>query len=167
MLDLLGTPPPPPPGVEPVRGPRTMRWIVAVGLLLILAAASNWIPIPIFYEYTPGPVKDVEELVEVEEAKTYSSEGRLLLTTVNVDIEVTVADWVGALFDPERTVVLKEEVTQGQSLKEVTRQQRAEMRASKQHAEEVALAALGLAGPAGKVATIRATIPRSPADGVH
>ena len=163
MENQLGVPPPPPPGVEPVRPPRTMRWIVAVGILLILAAASNWIPVPIFYAYTPGPVKDIEDLVEVSEAKTYSSEGRLLLTTVNVKVDVTLADWVGAIFDRERTIVLKEEVTQGQTLEQVTRQQRAEMRASKRHAQEVALSTLGIARPAGDGARVRATVPASPA----
>ena len=166
MQDNLGSPPDPPPGVAPVRGPRTLKWIIIGGLFLIIAAASNWIPIPIFYEYKPGPVRDVEELVEIDDAETYSSEGQLLLTTVNVDIEVTLADWVLAIFDPDTTVVLKEDVMQGQTLEELERQQTLEMEASKQHAIEVALSELGIASPKGKGARIVSILRDSPADGL-
>ncbi|MDQ4143056.1 MAG: PDZ domain-containing protein [Actinomycetota bacterium] len=166
MQDNLGIPPPPPPGVSEVRGPRGIKWIVFLAVVLVVAAASNWIPVPVFYIYQPGPVRDVEELVEIDEAQTYSSEGRLLLTTVNVKVDVVLRDWVVAMFDPSATVVLKEEVTGGGSLQELERQQRQEMVASKQHAEEVALAALGIAEPRGEGAEIKATVQGAPAEGV-
>lgn len=166
ISNLLGEPPPPPAGVEPVRGPRGVKRLILLGILLVVVAASNWIPVPIFYAYQPGPVKDVEELIEVGDAKSYSSEGRLLLTTVNVEIDVTLRDLVAAVFDPETTVVPREEVTGGASLEELTRQQRAEMEESKQNAEEVALTELGIAEPEGEGARIRQTLEGSPADGV-
>ena len=165
MQDTLGSPPPPPPGVDPVRGPRGLKWIIVLALVVIIAAASNWIPVPIFYAYRPGPVRDVEDLVRIEDAQSYSSEGRLLLTTVSVDVNVTLKEWVFAFFDSETTVVPREEVTAGASLKELERLQRAEMAASKQHAEEVALSALGIAEPEGKGARVQKTLEGAPASG--
>ena len=166
MEDRLGVPPPPPPGIEPVQGPRTLRWIVALGLLLALVIGSNWIPLPIFYAYLPGPVRDVEERVEIGDAKTYSSEGKLYLTTVNVDVDVTLREWIEAIFDPDRTIVLKDDVTGGGSLEDLQREQEIQMEESKQHAEEVALAALGIAEPTGKGARVSDTVKGAPADGV-
>ncbi len=166
MQDQLGTPPIPPPGVQPVRGPATWRWIIIMGVLLVLVAGANWIPIPIFYAYLPGPMRDVEDLVEVEDAKTYSSEGSLYLTTVNVDLEVTLRDWIAAIIDPTRTVVLRDQVTGGASLEELEEQQTAEMEASQQHAQEVALTALGIAEPEGRGARVISTIEDAPAEGV-
>lgn len=166
MLNVLGDPPPPPPGVEPVKGQRGLKWILFGLVVVLIAAVSNWIPVPIFFAYEPGPIKDVEELVEIHDAKTYSSEGRLLLTTVRVDDRVTLRDWVLALFDPETTIVPREEVTGGGSLKDLLRRQRAEMAQSKQNAEEVALTALGIAEPEGNGAKILRTLEGSPADDV-
>ena len=163
MLSLMGDPPPPPPGVEPVRGPRGIKWMIFGALLLVIVAASNWIPVPIFFAYQPGPVKDVEELVEIDDAKTYSSEGRLLLTTVSVDDSVTLKDWVLALFDPDITIVPRDEVTGGGSLKDLLQRQRLEMAQSKQNAEEVALTALGIAESEGNGAEIQRTLEGSPA----
>lgn len=165
MEDNLGIPPEPPRGVEPVRAPKGTKRIVLLILVLIIAAASNWIPLPIFYAYQPGPVRDVEGLVEIEDAQTYSSEGRLLLTTVNVNPDVTLRDWVLAMFDPDVTIVLEEEVTGGGSLQDLERQQREEMAASKRHAKEVALSALGIAQPSGEGARIQGTVNGSPASG--
>ena len=164
MQDNLGVPPPPPPGVDPVRGPRSLKWIIIGGFVLIIAAASSWIPVPIFYAFQPGPVRDVDELLETDDAQTYSSEGRLLLTTVNLNPDVTLKDWLVAIFDPATTIVLKDEVTQGGSLEDLERQGQADMSASKQHAEEVALSALGIAEPHGKGARILGTIEGSPSE---
>jgi Lon-like protease len=163
MQNDLGTPPDPPPGVKPVRGPATWRWVIVSGILLILIAGANWIPIPIFYAYIPGPIRDAEDLVDVGDVKTYSSEGSLYLTTVNVDVEVTLRDWVTAIIDPTRTVVLKEQVTGGSSLEELEEQQAAEMEASQQHAQEVALSALGIAEPTGEGARVIDTVDEAPA----
>jgi Lon-like protease len=162
----LGQPPPPPPGIEPVRGSRVVRWIIATLIVLILIVASNYIPLPFFYAYLPGPIRNVEELVSVSEGQTYSSEGKLYLTTVTVDTEVTVAKWFRALVDPEIAIVMKDDVTGGVSLNELEKQQKAEMDASKQHAEEVALTALGLATPKGDGARITGTIEGAPAEEV-
>ena len=157
---------PEPPDQKPVKGLQIWRWIVAIALVIGLGYAAFYVPIPIFYAYLPGPVRDVEELVEVQGADTYSSEGQLYLTTVSVDLDVTFADWISALIDPNSTIVMKEDVTQGRSLEEMNRENRLEMAASKQSAEEVALSALGLAAPTGDGVRIEQVVKGSPADGV-
>lgn len=152
-----------PPGVEPVRGVHPWLWLVGAALCIALLAGAMFVPIPIFFAYLPGPVRDVEKLVEVEDARTYSSEGSLYLTTVSVDTQVTVFDLVQSWFDEEKTVVMQDEVTGGSSLRELQRQQREEIIASKRQAQQVALAALGFSRPQGDGARVVTTVPGSPA----
>ena len=165
MENNVGVPPDPPRGIAPVRGPRTFRWVIFLAIVLVIVATSTWIPMPPFSIYAPGPVRDVEGLIHIDDTKTYSSEGRLLLTTVNVDLDITLREWIVAMFDPDQAVVLTEDVTGGGSTKELLQRQRAEMDASKQHAQEVALAALGIAQPTGKGAKIEGTVNGAPASG--
>ncbi len=148
-----------------MRGPGTRLIILAVlGLVLVLAAF--YVPIPVFYAYLPGPVRDVEQLVDVGSTESYSSEGSLLLTTVSVDPQVTLAEVIKSSFDESTAIVMKEEVTGGQSLDELIEAQKVEMRRSKQAAQEVALAALGLARPTGDGARVIETADNAPADGL-
>lgn len=154
---------PAPAGVEPVKTSPLLRRLVAVVLMLGVAFAALRLPIPIFYAYLPGPVRDVERLVEVRGAETYSSEGSLYLTTVSVDIEVTFVDWVAAVVDPNTDIVMKEAVTQGQSFSDLEKQQIEEMKSSKLAAEEVVFSALGLGSPTGDGARIQEVAPGTPA----
>lgn len=155
-----------PLAAQPVKGPRMWRWIAVLAVLLALAVAAFTIPLPMFYAYLPGPVRDVQQLVEIDGAQSYSSEGNLYMTTVSVDIQVTFAEMVGALFDPNSEVVERDAVTGGQSFEDLEEQQRKEMSDSKQHAEEVALGALGLATPSGDGALIEAVGKEFPAAGI-
>lgn len=156
----------PPPPIGPVKGPQVWRWVAVVAVFLALAVAAFVVPLPMFYAYLPGPVRDVQKLVDIGGAEAYSSEGNLYMTTVSVDIQVTFVDMVQALFDPNSEVVEKERVTGGQSFEDLEERQREEMRASKQHAEEVALGALGLAVPSGDGAKIEAVGEQFPAAGI-
>ena len=135
--------------------------LVGVGLL----SAAFFVPIPVFFAYLPGPVRDVEKLVKVSDARTYSSEGSLYLTTVSVDTQVTVFDIVEGLFDQEKSIVMQEDVTQGQSLQQLQKEQRQQIVESKRNAQEVALAALGVASPHADGVRVSATVPNSPAAG--
>ncbi|MDQ4026182.1 MAG: PDZ domain-containing protein, partial [Actinomycetota bacterium] len=65
-------------------------------------------------------------------------------------------------FDPARDVVMKEEVTGGQSLDAVRKQAEADMTASKQAARKTALSALGI--PAGDGARVVRTYDGTPAE---
>ncbi|MGH2819604.1 MAG: hypothetical protein ACRDJ5_03005, partial [Actinomycetota bacterium] len=144
-------PPPPPPGAS--RRPRPLlRVLVVVGVAAAVFSAgvlSFVLPIPLFYVYKPGPMKDVEDLVVVPQERTYASEGNLYLTTVSVDVEVTAFKLVQAALDPEKAVVFAQDFTGGRSIQQLNQQQRLEMRLSKRRAEEVALAALGFGHPEG------------------
>lgn len=156
----------PPNGLTPARRPRTRRYVVAGLAVAALAAASPFVPIPMFYGYFPGPVRDVEPLVRVDGADTYSSEGSLLLTTISVDTEVTLVEWLGTAFDDARDIVLKDQVTGGRPLDVVREQQAQEMQMSKRNAQEVALEALGLGRAVGDGARVLSTLPGFPAAGV-
>jgi Lon-like protease len=140
--------------------------MAVTAFVAVLVAAFFAVPIPVFYTYLPGPVRDVERLVDVTGARTFASDGVLYLTTVSVDVNVTGANLVGAIVDPTKAVVTRDQVTGGQSLQRVERIQREEMTLSKQHAEEVALAALGFGKPRGKGARVVSTLAGSPAAGV-
>jgi PDZ domain-containing protein len=157
---------PEPLGQKPVKGVSVWRFIVGLALVVGLGIAAFTVSIPIFYAYRPGPVRDVEQLVVVEGANTYSSEGQLYLTTVSIDINVTFVEWISSLVDPETMIVMKEDVTGGLPLEEVERLNRLDMLKSKHNAEAVALSALCLGAPTGDGVRIDQTIPDSPADGV-
>lgn len=154
------------PDAKPVKGIPVWRWIAISVLVAGLAAAAIFVPIPIVYLYLPGPVRDVEELVEIEEGETYSSEGSLFMTTVSVDTEVSFVEVVIAAISPTQRVVMKEDVTGGQSLEDLQSQQKAEMQESQANARQVALSELGLDSPTGKGAEVITTITGAPADGV-
>jgi Lon-like protease len=167
-------PPPSPPYWPPPGAPsgparrvsrRAIATVVALGALLLVAAAAFVVPIPLFYVFEPGPVVDVERLVRVQNGKrTYSSEGELFLTTVGVDVQVTAADVVRAAFDAHREVILKSSYTQGLSDRQIERQARAEMEESQTSAKEVALAELGVAEPVAGVRVVQ-VVAGSPAEG--
>jgi Lon-like protease len=155
-----------PPGVQPVKGVHPWRYVIASVILILLVLAAFLLPLSMYYVYLPGPAKDVESLVDVTGAKTYSSEGSLFLTTVTVDTEVTFADLVQAGLDSQKAVVDASALTQGGSLDDLEQQQQKEMDDSKLHAEEVALGALGLGTPTGDGAKVVETIDGAPADGL-
>lgn len=143
-----------------------LKLFLMVALVGLVAAAYR-LPIPIFYAYLPGPVRDVEPLIEVDGARTYSSEGEFFLTTVSVDTEVTLVEWISAVIDPNAMIITKDQlVPSGTSLEDLEKQQKEEMAGSKQHAEEVAFAALGLGKPTGDGARVVQTVPEYPAAGV-
>jgi PDZ domain-containing protein len=155
---------PAPPGATPVKGTSPWRLVIVAAIASALLVAVFVVPIPAFFLYVPGPVRDVERLVEVDGAKTYSSEGQLYLTTISIDTSVTLFDVFTAAVDPSTDVVMREDVTGGQSLDEVRKQAEQDMRISKQAARQTALAELGI--PAGDGARILSTVPGSPAEGV-
>jgi Lon-like protease len=130
---------------------------------LALAYAAFVVPIPIFFEYFPGPVRDVESLIHVTGAPTYTSQGHLYLTTVYIDTSVTLAQVVASLFRSDAAILLRQDVTGGQSIPQLLRQNRQMMASSKQQAEAAVLSELGLGHPTGDGVKVEATAPGSPA----
>lgn len=161
-----GFEPPEHPDAKPVRGVPVWRWIAISVLLVGLTAAAIFVPIPIVYLYLPGPVRNVEDLVDISEGQTYSSEGALYMTTVSVDTEVSFVELLIAAISQDQVVVMKEDVTGGQSLEQLQSEQEAEMQSSQANARQVALSELGLDSPSGNGAQVVATITGAPADGV-
>lgn len=138
----------------------------ALGAVLIVVVAFV-VPVPTIYAFLPGPARDVERLIDISDARTYSSEGKLYLTTVLVDTQVTLAEWIATAIDSHKAIVLKSDIApKGVSLEELDKQQRGEIRDSKQHAQEVALSALGYGHPTGSGAQVVETASGQPADGV-
>ena len=144
-------------------GPRLWRLVFSTFAAVVLAFAVFFVPVPIFYAFLPGPVRNAEDLVKVERARTYPSEGKLYLTTVSVDTQVTVPEMIASLFDDQKSVVLRHAVTGGASLEQLERVQRLEMEMSKRQAQQVALRALGLGRSRGRGARVRDTVPDRPA----
>jgi PDZ domain-containing protein len=157
---------PDPPGVKPVKGLPVWRWIITAIVVVGLAAAAVFVPIPVVYLYLPGPVSDAEDLIEISNSETFSSEGSLYMTTVSVDTSVTLVEIVIAGIDPSKKVVMKDDLTQGRSLEELRIEQDAEMDESHESARQVALSELGLDQPTGAGAKVVTTITGAPADGV-
>ncbi|CAN5659630.1 PDZ domain-containing protein [soil metagenome] len=141
------------------------RRLLGVALVGALVLAAFRIPIPAFVLQLPGPARDVQHLVVVTGAKTYPSTGKLLFTTVSFDLTVSLADWVGAAFDPNRAVIDRSSLTGGASLEELAKQEKLAMTLSKRHAEEVVLARLGYGRPTGDGVKIVRVQSGSPAQG--
>jgi PDZ domain-containing protein len=118
-----------------------LPWIVIL-VAIALVGASFVVPVPSVLLFVPGPVKDVEQLIEVDGTDTFSSEGSLYLTTVGVDDQVTVAEWLWSYVDSKTVAIDQESFTQGLSLEELNRIQRQQMTSSKRAAASVALTAL-------------------------
>jgi PDZ domain-containing protein len=154
---------PDPPGVQPVKpGSRPWLPLIVIVVVGILFAVAVYYPIPIFWRFVPGVVQDVEDLVEIEGATDYNSEGSLYLTTVSIDDSVTFADWVLDAFDDESVVVLKDDVTGGGSTEQLLEQARNDMRESKEAARDVAFTELNLLSPMAQVSRV---VQGTPADG--
>ena len=156
----------PPPLATPGGTPNSLwRWLALALVALFLGWAAYNVPVPVFYAYQPGPARDVEDLVDVSGERTYSSDGSLYLTTVSVDINVTLAELVSAGIDPAKAIVSKDEVTGGQSFEDLEKAQLQEMENSKEQARVVALTALDYPEPTGKGAEIVDVDANAPAGG--
>lgn len=154
--------PPDPPGVRPVKARNPWVPVIVLALVLGLVLLAVYVPIPVLWREVPGVVEDVEDLITIQGANDYSSEGSLYLTTVSFDDSVTFLDWVMAGFDDESVVVLKDDVTGGGSEEDLVRAARRQMLESKRAARNVALGELGLLRPSVRITRI---VTDSPADG--
>ena len=154
---------PEPHDIQPVRGFHPFRWLILGLVGVVLVFLAFFVPIPILYEYLPGPAPKVDRLIEISGARTYSSEGAFRLVTVSVDTQVTFAEWVASGFDPDKAVVTRDQVTGGQSLEQLQKEQEGAMVDSNQNAEEVALVALGIAKAEGDGARVIGTLEDTPA----
>jgi len=103
-----------------------------------LAVCLSVVELPLFVE-APGRARSVLPLIDVDGTSTYESEGRLLLTTVNVG-RLNAFETLAAWIDPEAEVIPEHVVIPpGQTDQEYERASRSQMDQSKIAAVAVAL----------------------------
>lgn len=152
-------------GWPPGRSRRTWAWAVFGAVVVGLVIAAFTVPISRYFIYLPGPIKNVESRVTIHGAKTYPSKGELALTTVSVESRPTFANLVAAWFDSHQTVIDAGTLTQGASLQQLARLQRAEMTESKRNAIRTALDHLGYPRAHGRGARVVRVLDNTPAAG--
>lgn len=78
-----------------------MRILVAAAI--VLGVVAGWVRLP-YYAVGPGPAREVEPLITVEDHATYASAGKLIMTTVSY-YRVTPLLALQAWIDPNFAVV--------------------------------------------------------------
>ena len=130
---------------------------LALSMLVLLCAmilGGSLLPVPYVIE-RPGPAIDVlgdwedEQILAIDGAETYPTDGELMMTTVSVDggpgYRVTPVEVVTAWFDRTKMVLPREAVfPEGQTREETTLTNTAAMSTSQQGAVAVALDELGI-----------------------
>lgn len=120
---------------------RLGRWVLTLVPALALGLCLYAVDLPYFVE-SPGQAKSVLPLIDVDGAPTHQSDGRLLLTTVNIG-RVNVYDAARAWVDPAARLVDEDSVIPpGQTDLEFERTSLSQMDASKIAAVAAALARL-------------------------
>ena len=112
----------------------------AMILLGVLVAASMTIAVP-YYAFAPGPVYEIDELVQVEDPDPVT--GELYMLTVQVG-EISALEYVVAVLDSDVDLYQRERIRPvDQDLEEYVERQRANMDESKTIAIYLALNELG------------------------
>jgi PDZ domain-containing protein len=150
------------------RGP-IWPYVLAGFMFLVGVAVTLVVLFPFdvpYYSFSPGPVNDVSDYVEVADASDEGS-GELFFLTVSLK-EVNVIEYVGALLDRQVDLSPRETVRPvGVSQEDLREQNLALMRNSQDSAKFVALTRLGYEVTlVGSGAAIQGIIEGSAADGV-
>ncbi|NIP97485.1 MAG: PDZ domain-containing protein, partial [Akkermansiaceae bacterium] len=151
--------------------PRRSRWAIAAAALLLagfvlILLASVKVP---YLATSPGPVLEVQGIVEVADVPSFEGEGELFLLTISRGSDpLTLFEWFEAWRDPavdlvERDLVIPE----GTTSDERRRRNLEVMEGSQQLAVAVALDRLGYeVGVVGNGAYITEVTAGGPADGI-
>lgn len=150
----------------PDRYPR-WPWVLAVFLIVVgIGIAIAWpITVP-YYTFSPGPVYDTSDFIEVE-GGTVSTKGELFFLTVSLK-EANIFEYAAGRLDDRVTVRAREVIRpSGVSPEDLRRESLDAMEQSKQDATFVALTALGYEVTfIGTGALVIETVPDSAADGL-
>jgi PDZ domain-containing protein len=126
---------------------RIFRTVVVAVVAGGLVAGAFVVPIKAFLEIRPGPAPDVEKLIQIPEARTYTSAGSLHLTTVTL-FEATLFDTLRGWVDPKTAIVPREAIyPPGKSQREVDRETATQMDDSQFEATVAALRQLDYSLP--------------------
>lgn len=133
---------------------RALVLMVSGVLVLVLGLAAALVPVP-YVALVPGPTSDTlgtsrgKPIIEIIGRRTYPTDGHLNFTTVayrggpgdRIDLFTALRGWV----DPRVAVVPEETIfPRNESVKEVERQNTAQMRSSQEVATAAALRALDI-----------------------
>jgi len=142
------------------------RLFLSVVPSVVLALCLYMVELPLWVE-SPGGAKSVIPRISIHGAPTYQSEGRLLLTTVNVG-RVNLYYAIRAWLDPAATVLSERDILPpGLTDQEYDRISLSQMDESKVAAVAVALeGSTGYPEEHGRGALVQDTAPGSPADGL-
>jgi PDZ domain-containing protein len=151
---------------------RTSSSLVASALLAVLLYVAATMPVP-YITMSPGPTVDVlaesrgEEIVQVEGAERYRTDGRLQLTTIRLTgprQEVSIGEALTAWFDKSRAIYPREAFyAPDESEEDVETQSTVQMVSSQDTAIAVALTELG--HDLDQVTEVLAVNEGSPAEG--
>jgi len=154
-------------GPFPVERPRRrhlakLAFLIPVG---VLALILYMVRIP-YYVISPGPARDIQPLIHIEDRRVYPFEGRLLLTAVNLR-QANVYDALDAWIDPAKSVVPERDVlAPGQSREEEAQRARSQMDTSKIDAAVAALTEYaGYPESHGRGVLVENVVEGAPADG--
>jgi PDZ domain-containing protein len=142
------------------------RLLLSVVPSVVLALCLYLVDLPLWVE-SPGGARSVLPLIAIDGAPTYDSEGRLLLTTVNVG-RVNLYYALRAWLDPAATVLSERDILPvGLTDREYDRISLSQMDQSKIAAVAVALErSSDYPEEHGRGALVQDTVPGSPADGL-
>jgi Lon-like protease len=141
------------------------RSLQVVAPAAALAVCLVVVELPLFVE-APGRARSVLPLIDVDGTTTYESEGRFLLTTVNVG-RLGAFEALAAWIDPDAEVIPERDVIPpGQTDEEYERAARSQMDQSKIAAAAVALELLtGYPEEHGSGVIVQDVLPGTPAEG--
>jgi Lon-like protease len=143
------------------RATQTVVFVLALGLIV----AGGWVRLP-YYAVAPGPAREVAPLITVSGHPTYTSTGKMYMTTVSF-YQVTTFQAIQAWLDPNLSLIAKEVLyPPGTSVQQAQRQGISQMDQSKIDATYVVLTQLaGYPKTHGDGALIEGVISGCPADG--
>lgn len=147
---------------------RSATLAFAGAILVVLVAVAALLPVP-YVVYSPGPMANAlgDDVISVEGAATYDTDGVLNLTTVGVtpaDARLDLLSAMRAWADSERAIVPRDLVYDEDDTSEQIRERNARfMQRSQETAKVAALRELGYDVP--ETVVIESVLDDSPADG--
>lgn len=177
-------PPPSPPAVAPGRPPwyrdRLVQVILAIGVVGALGAGYLLIPAQWVGRITPGhsvvddgavalkpgSARPTDDRVSISDLEVFEPEGEILFTTVAIDDQVTISDWVRSARDDAVVLRTREEVFGTRTTEEQRERNLQLMAASKDSAIVAAVQYLGVQAIVESGIGFNSVVEDGPVDGL-